>query len=114
MNKKRNRTATLSFFINLLMFGIFAAVRVFVNHHEPEDVLAPRNLAFGVHLAALFAVMVWFSMGPSDRSRDIGGSNRPGIDGGSQPTENDSHGSTEEVPRGTPGAGDQDGRGSSV
>ncbi|WP_182111682.1 EcsC family protein [Actinotalea sp. JY-7876] len=35
--------------------------------------------------------------------------NRPGFHGGSQPTEDESHGSTEEVPRRAPRAGDQDG-----
>ncbi len=37
--------------------------------------------------------------------------NRPGFRGGSQPTEDESHGSTEEVPGRAPGAGDPDGGG---
>jgi hypothetical protein len=38
------------------------------------------------------------------------GLNRPGSDGGSQSMEDESHGSTEEVPGRAPGASDQDGR----
>jgi hypothetical protein len=41
-------------------------------------------------------------------NRDL---NRPGSDGGSQSRKDESHGSTEEVQRGAPGAGDPDGDG---